>query len=537
MDKTPWYMSAYFYQIYPRSFMDGNGDGYGDFVGITQKLDYLRSLGIDCIWIQPIYPSPMFDDGYDISDFVDVDPRFGTLEEYHQLIDAVHAHGMKIIMDLVMNHCSIEHPWFQEARKSRDSKYRDYFVWSDTDQKYLETRIIFTDTQKSNWAWDEVAGQYYWHRFYAEQPDLNYDNPEVQETMLNVMRHWMDLGIDGFRADAVPYLFERDGMNNENLPETHEFLKRCRRLMDEEYPGAILLCEANMWPKEVRPYFADGDEFQLGFHFPLMPRIYMSLGKQNASCLVKILKDTPDIPENCQWCTFLRNHDELTLEMVTEEDRQWMWNFYAPDREMRKNLGIRRRLWPLLDNDPKKVALAYSMMLTMPGSPVFYYGDEIGMGDDIRLYDRNGVRTLMQWDDSKNGGFSTADKTIMPVIDDPVYGYKKVNVAAQEKDPNSHLNMIRSLMLTRKASDALCRGKFEWLVTDDENVPVLAYIRESDYDKVWVLQNMTDEEQSFVLDLPEGTYTDLNHPEFELQGGKGTTVKIAPREFYWLHKK
>ena len=307
--------------------------------------------------------------------------------------------------------------------------------------------------------------------------------------------------------------------------------------MDEEYPGAILLCEANMWPKEVRPYFADGDEFQLGFHFPLMPRIYMSLGKQNASCLVKILKDTPDIPENCQWCTFLRNHDELTLEMVTEEDRQWMWNFYAPDREMRKNLGIRRRLWPLLDNDPKKVALAYSMMLTMPGSPVFYYGDEIGMGDDIRLYDRNGVRTLMQWDDSKNGGFSTADKTIMPVIDDPVYGYKKVNVAAQEKDPNSHLNMIRSLMLTRKASDALCRGKFEWLVTDDENVPVLAYIRESDYDKVWVLQNMTDEEQSFVLDLPEGTYTDLNHPEFELQGGKGTTVKIAPREFYWLHKK
>ena len=536
MDQTPWYMNAYFYQIYPRSFMDGNGDGYGDFVGITQKLDYLKSLGIDCIWIQPIYPSPMADDGYDISDFVDVDPRFGTLEEFHQLIDAVHAHGMKIIMDLVMNHCSDQHPWFQEARKSRDSKYRDYFVWSDTDQKYLETRIIFTDTQKSNWTWDEVAGQYFWHRFYPQQPDLNYDNPEVRATMLNVMRRWMSLGIDGFRADAVPYLYERDGMENENLPETHAFLKECRKLMDDEFPGAVLLCEANMWPKEVRPYFADGDEFQLGFHFPLMPRIFMSLGKQNAASLVKILKDTPEIPANCQWCTFLRNHDELTLEMVTEEDRQWMWNFYAPDKEMRKNLGIRRRLWPLLDNDPKKVALAYSLMLTMPGSPVFYYGDEIGMGDDIRLYDRNGVRTLMQWSAEKNGGFSTADKTIMPVIDDPVFGYQKVNVAAQENDPDSHLNMIRGLMLTRKASDALCRGKLEWLTEGDE-IPVLAYTRESDRDKVWVIQNMTDDERTITLDFPEGVYADLNHPEIELAGAKNTAVSLKPREFFWLRRK
>ena len=340
-------------------------------------------------------------------------------------------------------------------------------------------------------------------------------------------REW---DIDWDNIIILKYLMSEDILKMEPSDE------KCR-LMDEEFPGSILLCEANMWPKEVRPYFADGDEFQLGFHFPLMPRIYMSLGKQNASCLVKILKDTPDIPENCQWCTFLRNHDELTLEMVTEEDRQWMWNFYAPDREMRKNLGIRRRLWPLLDNDPKKVALAYSMMLTMPGSPVFYYGDEIGMGDDIRLFDRNGVRTLMQWDDSKNGGFSTADKTCMPVIDDPVYGYKRVNVAAQEKDPGSHLNMIRSLMMTRKASDALCRGKFEWLIDDDENVPVLAYIRETEYDKVWVLQNMTDEEQQFTLDLPEGSYTDLNHPEFELSVGKNTTVSIEPRGFYWIHKK
>ena len=307
--------------------------------------------------------------------------------------------------------------------------------------------------------------------------------------------------------------------------------------MDEEFPGSILLCEANMWPKEVRPYFADGDEFQLGFHFPLMPRIFMSLGKQNASCLVKILKDTPEIPENCQWCTFLRNHDELTLEMVTEEDRQWMWNFYAPDREMRKNLGIRRRLWPLLDNDPKKVALAYSMMLTMPGSPVFYYGDEIGMGDDIRLFDRNGVRTLMQWDNTKNGGFSTADKTIMPVIDDPVYGYRKVNVADQEKDPDSHLNMIRSLMSTRKASDALCRGKLIWLTDDGDDIPVLAYIRESENDKVWVIQNMTDQERTFEVDLPEGEYTDLNHPEFIMKGKASAKVDLGPRGFVWLSKR
>ncbi len=535
MKNNEWYKNAYFYQIYPRSFYDANGDGYGDFKGIQAKLDYLQTLGIDCIWIQPIYPSPMKDDGYDISDFVNVDPKFGTLEEFKELIDAVHAHGMRIIMDLVLNHCSSEHPWFKEARKDRNSKYRDYFVWSDTDQKYLETRIIFTDTQKSNWTWDEEAGQYFWHRFYPEQPDLNYDNPELREEMKNVMRHWMRLGIDGFRADAVPYLFERDGQSNENLPETHDYLKQCRQLLDEEFPGAVMLCEANMWPQEVRPYFADGDEFQLGFHFPLMPRIFMSIGKQNASSLVKILKDTPEIPENCQWCTFLRNHDELTLEMVTEEDRQWMWNYYAPDPEMRKNLGIRRRLWPLLDNDRRKVALAYSLLLTMPGSPVFYYGDEIGMGDDIRLYDRNGVRTLMQWSDGKNGGFSEADQTCMPVIDDPVFGYRKVNVAAEENDPDSALHMIRGLMKVRKGSDALCLGKLNWLVSGEE-IPVLAYERESAEDKVWVVQNMTETEQTFTLDLPEGEYTDLNDPSIRIQGGKQTQLKLSAFAFYWLHQ-
>lgn len=534
--EKPWYMNAYFYQIYPRSFYDANGDGYGDFKGIQAKLDYIQSLGIDCIWIMPIYPSPMKDDGYDISDFCAVDPHFGTLEDFRELIEAVHAHGMRIIMDLVLNHCSDQHPWFQSARKSKDSPYRDYFVWSDNDQKYAETRIIFTDTQKSNWTWDEDAGQYFWHRFYPEQPDLNYDNPAVRDVMKDVMRHWMRLGIDGFRADAVPYLFERDGMSNENLPETHEYLKECRKLMDDEFPGAVLLCEANMWPQDVRPYFGSGDEFQLGFHFPLMPRIFKSIGKQNAASLVSILKDTPEIPENCQWCTFLRNHDELTLEMVTEEDRQWMWSFYAPDREMRKNLGIRRRLWPLLDNDLRKVMLAYSLLLTLPGSPVFYYGDEIGMGDNIRLRDRNGVRTLMQWSNSKNGGFSSAEQTIMPVIENEIYGYQRVNVEDEEKDPDSKLNHIRQLMALRKTSQALGSGRLTWLV-DGETIPVLAYIRETDRERVIVVQNMTEKVAVFPLELEPGRWQAINRPDIKMDGGKDAKLTLAPWEFVWLRKE
>ncbi len=532
-EKNLWYKNALFYQIYPRSFYDSNGDGIGDFNGITQKLDYIKNLGTDCIWMMPTYPSPLKDDGYDISDFYGVYPQLGTLDEFKHLIDEIHARGMRIIMDLVLNHCSDQHPWFQAARKDRNSKYRDYFVWSDTDKKWPETRIIFVDSQKSNWTWDEEAGQYFWHRFYPSQPDLNYDNPEVREEMKNVMRHWMKLGIDGFRADAVPYLFERDHTTNENLPETHAYLKECRKLMDEEFPGAILLCEANMWPKDVRPYFGDGDEFQLGFHFPLMPRIYKSIGKQNAESLVKILKDTPAIPDNCQWCTFLRNHDELTLEMVTEEDRQWMWKFYAPDPAMKCNLGIRRRLWPLLDNDRRKVFLAYSLLFTLPGSPVMYYGDEIGMGDNIKLFDRNGVRTPMQWNADKNGGFSTADKTYFPAITDPVYGYQKINVEAEEKDADSNLNCIRKLVSIRKNDEALSFGKLNWL-TDGDEIPVLAYDRISEHETVRVIENMTDKRQEFSCSFEAGTWCDLLNSEKKIMGNKFEKIELEPYQFLWL---
>ncbi len=531
-----WYKNAIFYQIYPRSFYDSNGDGYGDFQGIIQKLDYVRNLGTDCIWLMPTYKSPLKDDGYDISDFYGVFEPFGTLDDLKQLFYEIHQRGMRVITDLVLNHCSDQHPWFQSARKDPNSKYRNYFVWSDTDTKYQRTRIIFVDSQKSNWTWDEEAGAYYWHRFYPSQPDLNYDNPEVREEMKNVMRYWLNLGIDGFRADAVPYLFEREGTINENLPETHAYLKEIRKMMDLEFPGTILLCEANQWPQDVREYFGDGDEFQLGFHFPLMPRIFMSIGKQDASSLVQIMQETPEIPENCQWSTFLRNHDELTLEMVSEEDRQWMWAFYAPQKEMRLNLGIRRRLYPLLDNDRKKIGLAFSLIFTLPGSPVLYYGDEIGMGDNINLFDRNGVRTPMQWDGTKNGGFSTADRTYLPAITDEEYGYQKVNVKQQEDDPDSNLNWLRRLIRIRKASEALGEGELEWITTGSE-VKVLAYIRRSENDLVYVIHNMSDYPMHFQLDFEPGIYTDLIQPDFTIVGNQDTELDLNPRIFYWLQRK
>ena len=531
-----WYKNAIIYQIYPRSFFDSNGDGYGDFQGIIQKLDYISELGIDCIWLMPTYKTPLKDDGYDISDFCSVYEPFGSIEDLHKMFDEIHKRGMKIITDLVLNHCSDQHPWFQEARKSRDSKYRDYFVWSDTDKKFSETRIIFVDSQQSNWKWDEVAGQFFWHRFYPSQPDLNYDNPEVREAMKNVMRYWLEMGIDGFRADAVPYLFEREGTNNENLPETHAYLKEIRKMMDENYPGTVLLCEANQWPEDVRPYFGDGDEFQLGFHFPLMPRIFQSIGKQDAESLVKILLATPEIPDNCQWCTFLRNHDELTLEMVSEEDRQWMWKFYSPNPAMRMNLGIRRRLYPLLENDKRKIGLAYSLMFTLPGSPVLYYGDEIGMGDDIKQFDRNGVRTPMQWDDSKNGGFSSAEITYLPVINDEIYGYKIVNVQNQIAETDSNLNWIKNLIKIRKSSDALGFGDLTWLTKGDE-IPVLAYKRQTKKDCVVVIQNMTEKEMMVPLDLETGSYHDLIVPSVRYTTKKDLKIILEPRQFLWLQKE
>lgn len=531
-----WYKNAIFYQVYPRSFMDSNGDGYGDFQGIISRLDYIRDLGVDCIWLQPTYPSPLRDDGYDISDYTGVYEPFGTIADFKRLVAEVHRRGMYLISDLVINHCSSDHPWFQAARNDPSSKYYDYFVWSDDPNKYSEARIIFVDSQKSNWSFDEKVGKYFWHRFYPTQPDLNFDNPEVREEMKNVLRFWLDLGIDGFRADAVPYLYEREGTNGENLPETHAYLKELRKLMDTEYPGTVLLCEANQWPRDVAEYFGDGDEFQLGFHFPLMPRIFMSIGKQDASSLLQIMKDTPDIPDGCQWCTFLRNHDELTLEMVTEEDRQWMWNFYAPDKEMRMNLGIRRRLYPLMDNDRKRIELGYSCIFTLPGSPVLYYGDEIGMGDDIRQFDRNGVRTPMQWDGSKNGGFSTADETYLPAIRDGANGYLRTNVADQENDPDSNLNRLKRMIRIRKSSEALGSGKLIWLL-DGAAVPVLAYARESGRDTVIAVHNMTETDRSVLLSAADGTYRDLLNESLEVEAADGLLrMELPPRAFHWLRK-
>jgi maltose alpha-D-glucosyltransferase/alpha-amylase len=528
MENQPlWYKDAVFYQVYVRAFKDSNGDGHGDLRGLTQKLDYLQTLGVDCLWLMPLYPSPLKDDGYDISDYYNIAETFGTLEDFRTLLHEAHTRGIRIIMDLVLNHTSDQHPWFQAARADRNSPYRDYYVWSDTDQKYKDARIIFLDTEPSNWTWDEQAGQFYWHRFYASQPDLNYDNPAVQEEMINVARFWLDLGIDGFRADAVPYLFEREGTNCENLPETHAYLKRLRAFMDENYPGRILLCEANQWPKDVRPYFGDGDEFHMGFHFPIMPRIYMALKKERVDDMVEIINRTPPIPENCQWCIFLRNHDELTLEMVTEQERQWMWEQYAPEPRMRLNLGIRRRLAPLLDNDRRKIELAYSLLFTLPGSPIIYYGDEIGMGDNIWLHDRNGVRTPMQWDDRTGAGFSEAPPAswYSPLIEDEAFGPARVNVQAQMREGGSLWQTIQNMIAVRKKHHTFGRGDFAW--ADAGTNAVAAYQRTSSDETLLILQNLSDQPVEVKIDR-RGT---------DLLTGKQVdsgALTLAPFQYIWL---
>ena len=498
----PWYKEAVFYEVYIRAFFDSDGDGHGDLRGLAQKLDYLKELGVDCLWLLPFFTSPLKDDGYDISDYYHILPEYGTPEDLKALLEAAHARGMRVIADLVMNHTSDQHPWFQSARSDRNSPYREYYVWSDTDQKYKDARIIFVDTEKSNWTWDEAAGQYYWHRFFSSQPDLNFDSPAVQSEMLNVMQYWLDMGLDGFRTDAVPYLFEREGTNCENLPETHAYLKRLRRFMDERYPGRILLCEANQWPEDVRPYFGDGDEFHMGFHFPLMPRIFMALRQQDVTPLVWILGRTPPIPESCQWCTFLRNHDELTLEMVTEEERQWMWQEYAPEPRMRLNLGIRRRLAPLLDNDQARIGLANSLLFTMPGSPIIYYGDEIGMGDNIWLFDRNGVRTPMQWNHGLNAGFSIADSSQLyaPVIEGALFGPQQVNVSGQKDDPGSLFNIIRRMVALRKQHPAFGNGGFAWAETEAH--AVAAYWRTDPSEALLILNNLSSSRQQVNVTLP-----------------------------------
>ncbi|HLO29349.1 MAG TPA: maltose alpha-D-glucosyltransferase [Anaerolineales bacterium] len=536
MNQSLWYKEAIFYQIYVRAFRDSDRDGQGDLNGLTEKLDYLQELGVDCLWLMPIYPSPLKDDGYDIADYYNIAQTFGTLEDFKALIEAAHRRNIRVIMDLVLNHTSDQHPWFQASRSDRNSPYRDYYVWSDTDQAYKEARIIFVDTEPSNWTWDEKAGQYYWHRFYASQPDLNYDHPGVQGEMLKVASFWLDLGIDGFRADAVPYLYERDGTNCENLPETHTYLKQLRAFIDKNYPGRILLCEANQWPEDVRPYFGNGDEFHMGFHFPIMPRIFMALKKGRAEDMVEILRRTPSIPENCQWCLFLRNHDELTLEMVTEAERQWMWAKYAPEPRMRLNLGIRRRLAPLLDNDERKIRLAYSLLLTLPGSPILYYGDEIGMGDNIWLEDRNGVRTPMQWDIGSTAGFSEAPARSLyaPVIDDQTYGPARVNVKSQRADPNSMLNVLRHMIVIRKQWRAFGWGNFEWI--DLQNNAIAAFQRRHNNEVILAIHNLSDTLQriSYPIKKPDHSLTDLLTGQEFILAKENLEIELRPYQYLWL---
>ncbi len=529
-----WYKDAVFYEVYVRAFYDSNGDGHGDLAGLTQKLDYIQALGVTCIWLLPIYPSPLKDDGYDIADYYGVYEKYGSLQDFKTLVDEIHQRGMYIVTDLVLNHTSDQHPWFQAARQDRNSPYRDYYVWSDTDQKYQQTRIIFLDTEESNWTWDEVAGQYFWHRFYSSQPDLNYDNPAVQQEMLNVMKFWLDLGVDGFRADAVPYLIEREGTNCENLPETHEYLKTVRSYINENYPGRILLAEANQWPEDVSPYFGNGqDEFHMGFHFPLMPRLYMALRRADRSVLEWILERTPELPGSCQWCIFLRNHDELTLEMVTEDERQWMWEEYSPEPRMRLNLGIRRRLAPLLENDRRKIELLNSILLTMPGSPIIYYGDEIGMGDNIWLFDRNGVRTPMQWDATQNAGFSKAqpDQLYAPVIDSPEFASQRVNVSDQMADPNSLFHQIRRLLMVRKAYPVFGRGEFTWAETTKA---IAAYYREDRDERLLILNNLSSEHQMVTLDVSGPLQDLLSEDKIDLTNNRQLVIGLEPYEYRWL---
>ena len=537
-----WYLNAVFYELNVRAFFDHNGNGHGDLRGLTTKLDYLQDLGVDAIWLLPIYPSPLLDDGYDIADYYSIHPDYGDLEDFKSLLNAAHQRGMKVITDLVLNHTSDQHRWFQSARQGRDNPYHDYYVWSDDDQKYAQARIIFLDTEKSNWTWDESARRFYWHRFYSSQPDLNYDNPAVREEMLNIAKFWLDQGVDGFRADAVPYLFERESTNCENLPETHAYLKELRHFIDQNYPGRILLCEANQWPQDVRQYFGKGDEFHMGFHFPLMPRIFMALRKSDIQPLEWAMEQTPPIPDNTQWCIFLRNHDELTLEMVTEAERQWMWEQYAKDPRMRLNLGIRRRLAPLLDNDRRQIELAYSMLFTLPGSPILYYGDEIGMGDNIWLPDRNGVRTPMQWDNSQQAGFSTApaERLYAPVVSTPGYEPTNTNVADQLNDPGSLLNTIKHMINARKSHSALGTGEFSWVPNLPSNKPnpVAAYLRVDHQEKVIIIQNLSPNRQNFSFTLPLSAAADLilGNSDFSIDN-ELLSADLDPYGYMWVHIK
>ncbi|WP_158785986.1 maltose alpha-D-glucosyltransferase [Granulicella sp. L46] len=547
-----WYKDAIIYELHVRAFADSNADGIGDFQGLISKLDYLQELGVTCLWLLPFFPSPLRDDGYDIANYTDVNPSYGTIADFQEFLNEAHARNMQVMIELVINHTSDQHPWFQRARHApKDSPDRNMYVWSDTDKKFDGVRIIFTDTEKSNWTWDEVAQQYYWHRFFAHQPDLNFDNPRVMEEVLNAMRFWMDMGVDGLRLDAIPYLIERDGTSCENVPETHLLIKHIRSVMEAEYENRLILAEANMWPADVRPYFGDGDECNMAFHFPLMPRIYMALRQEDRLPITDIMAQTPAIPDNCQWGLFLRNHDELTLEMVTDDERDYMNLAYAADTRMRINVGIRRRLAPLVDNNRRRIELLNSLLLSFPGTPIMYYGDEIGMGDNIYLGDRNGVRTPMQWNSDRNAGFSKAvpAKLYFPVIMDPIWGYQAINVEAQQSDASSLLHWTRNMIALRKIFQVFGRGTLEFL--HPENRKVLAYIREykettelgeelagGHSETVLCVANLSRFAQPVALDLAKYNGRQpvemLGYVPFPIVNETPYAITLAPYSFFWL---
>ena len=534
-----WYKDAVLYELHVRAFFDSNDDGIGDLQGLIQKLGYLQDLGVTCLWLLPFFPSPLKDDGYDISDYLDVHPMYGTLDDFTTLLAAAHDRGLQVMIELVMNHTSDQHVWFQRARNApKGSPERDYYVWSDTDQKYSDARIIFTDTEKSNWTWDPVAQAYFWHRFFSHQPDLNYDNPKVVQEMLNVVRFWLDLGVDALRVDAIPYLVEREKTSCENLPETHLLVKTLRHEIDASFEGRMILAEANQWPTDVRPYFGDGDEFHMAFHFPLMPRIYMALRQEDRLPITDIMAQTPEIPESCQWALFLRNHDELTLEMVTNDERDYMYLAYSADSRMRINLGIRRRLATLMDNNRRRIELLNSLLFSFPGTPVVYYGDEIGMGDNIYLGDRNGVRTPMQWNADRNAGFSRTlpARLYSPVIMDPVLGYEAVNVEAQQGDPSSLLSWMRNMIALRKLFRVFGRGSLQFL--NPSNRKVLAYLREDGDQRVLCVANLSRFAQPVDLDLAElegaVPVEMLGYVDFPPIGKQPYRLTLGPYGFFWL---
>jgi maltose alpha-D-glucosyltransferase/alpha-amylase len=534
-----WYKDAIIYELPVKSFFDSNADGIGDFRGLYQKLDYIQQLGVTCLWLLPFFPSPLKDDGYDISDYTNVHSSYGTLDDFKQFLHAAHERGLKVVIELVLNHTSDQHPWFQRARSAPPgSVERDYYVWSDTDQKFKDARIIFLDTERSNWSWDPVAKAYYWHRFFSHQPDLNFDNPAVMKEILAVLDFWLDMGVDGFRLDAVPYLIERDGTNCENLPETHAVIKAIRKHVDAGGPGRMLLAEANQLPNDVRAYFGDGDECHMAYHFPVMPRIFMAIHAEDRQPITDVMESTPPIPENCQWALFLRNHDELTLEMVTDDERDYMYLAYSMDPQARLNLGIRRRLAPLVGNNRRRIELLNALLFSFPGTPIIYYGDEIGMGDNLYLGDRNGVRTPMQWTSDRNGGFSRADaaRLYSPVLMDPVYGYQAVNVEAHESDTSSLLHWMRNMIRLRKHFRVFGRGTIEFL--SPANRKVLAYVRRYKDDIILCVANLSRSVQPAEIDLSQFAgmipVEMLGYTEFPAIGTLPYFLTLGPYGFYWF---